>query len=370
MDVTINRDLLVREFGLARRLGERKSTLPVYSYARLEAEFDGIHVGATDGEAALEMLCEAAAVGEPGVTLVPIRTVHEIARAASADTVRLSTDGDKLLVQSGSFRSRLGVLPVSDFPAVPDTPLGVVQLPTAVLREAIEKTKFVVEASAERSHVNAAFGGTLLKLSKSGIEVVATDGYRIAHVQSNGLSAEPSAALVPRKGFDDLATVLAMDDAPETVGYATADGKAYFVTARRRFVTRLMDAKYPDYARVIPKPGPVSADVDRDAWLAVLRRVRLVSDQQTHRVQLAFSGGAVTASMESATVGAATEALPATVAGDGWETGFDSQYLTDFLAAAGAGTVRLSQATPVAGGLFQSIGGAVEYKYALMPMTK
>ena len=367
MDIRVNRTDLLRELGLARRLAERKATIPVYGYALLTPASDALNLYATDGESRFVTSCPVT-MEQGGQALVPVRMLHEMLRQSVADEVRLTQDGQRVKVAVGSFRSTLQTLEISDFPSMPETPKLEAMIGTAFLRAAIDRVRFVIEAGAVSPNQSYQHGA-LLDVTETVVALVSTDGRRVAVAETAHPGAAAAQALLPRKAVDDLAALLA--DADETeVTYAVDEVRAYFGIGRRLFATQLLAEKFPNYRRVVPpQKGEPEATVPRDLWLGAMRRVMLVSTEAARRATLALSRDAVTVSMRAADIGDATEPVPATVRGTAWEAGFDSACLTEFLEAAGTGDVRMEQATPTSPAAFRSDADGVRYTYVLMPMS-
>lgn len=367
MKIEVSREALARELGLARRLGERKALIPVYSYAKLTAVEGEVRLQSTDGEASLETGCAATTL-EPGETLVPTKTLHELVRMSSADQVTLaSAAGDRLTVTVGGFKSKLSALSLESFPTLHAWPETLVQLPTKMLKSAITRTIFVVEAASLKTG-NYYQHGALLRVDEKKLSFVATDGNQIAHVSMPHTAPLASKALLPRKGMNDLLTLLELDDAPEEIGYARDEGRAFFRVGLRQFVTRLIDAEFPKYERFVKPPVKHGVEANRAAWLAALRRVMVVSTERSIKVTLAIEDSTMTCSMNSADVGEAVEEVPVT-ADATWSAAFDSKHLSHYLSVAGADTVRFSQEGPKSGLLLQTQEDEIESIHALMPMA-
>lgn len=367
MNIEVPREQLARELGLARRLGERKALIPVYSYAKLTAVPGEVRIQSTDGEASLETGC-AANVTDAGEALVPTKTLHELVRMSNAEQVTLVSTSDRLNVTVGGFKSKLATLSLESFPVFAAWPEELVQLPAKMLRSAITKTRFVVEAASAKSG-NYWQHGALLVVDAAKLSMVATDGNQIAHVSMTHESPKASKALLPRKGMDDLLTLMDQDDAPDEIGYARDEARAFFQVGLRRFVTRLIDAEFPKYDRFVKPPKKHNAETDRDAWLSALRRVQVVSTERQFKVALSVEDGTLACSMVSADIGEASEQVPVAADGWKWEAAFDVKHLTNYLAVAGAGPVRLSQEHVKSGLLLQSTDDDVESLHALMPMA-
>lgn len=365
MNIRVNRADLERELGLARRLSDRKTTIPVYDYALLEPDAERLSITATDGESGFVTGCPVT-VEQAGRVLVPVRTLHEIAKAATAEEIRLVQDGARVRVMVGSFRSTLQTLPVDDFPVLSSAPPADTALPTVVLRAAIAKVRFVTEVGPS-SPMAPHMRGALLDVTADTMRLVGTDGRRLALVEAP-YAGEPMRAIISRRTLDDLAALLAESEEPQVL--CALDGsRLFFTVGRRLLISSVLDATYPAWERVVPaaNSGP-AVKVDRDVWLGALRRVMLVSTEQSMRVMLAMEAGLLTISMGGVEIGDAVEPMPAELAGNAWSVGFNARYLAEFLAAADGGLVMLEQKAPMAAGAFRTADGAVKYTYCLMPM--
>lgn len=370
MELQIPRADLARELGLARRVSERKTTIPVYAFTQFSASAEGfIDIAATDGECAFYSRLRSGDIAQLEVPslLLPTKTLHEIAKAATGDVVRIAVDGKAAAkVTCGNFKSSLQVMPSDDFPQLPAIPEEGVELHAKTLITSMGKTRFVVDSTAggERGFV---FGASFSFVDGKFV-VVATDGRRLAVVKT---PCEGSVidTIVPRKTMDDLVALLSVDDGPETVRYGRQDARVYFVAGSRTLVSRTIDGVFPPWGRIVPKVNAQShVDADRDIWLAALKRVSVLASEQSTKLRMTIEKGQITVALVNAQVGEASETLAAELMGDGWEAAFGVSYVTEFLNSAEPGSVRLSQSGPRGPGLFESSPGSVEHTYVLMPM--
>lgn len=371
MELVIQRAALVRELGLARRMSERKSTIPIFSFALFEpGTLGSVMISATDGESMLRTECEYAGDVPSGAFkfLAPVKALHEIARAATSESISLIPSPSRLKIKAGGFRSDLGVGIAEDFPPPPALPERTSRaIPATFLRSAISKVRFVMETASSVTS-QSFMHGALLELGAK-TRLIATDGRRIAVVVGNGDNGDEDKILIPRKAWDDLAAFLAADDAP-AITYARNESLMFFYTPTRQLITRQMAVEFPAWESFFKHSGMDTSsrvDVDRDALLAAVKRVMLVSTEDAMRVKLEISKGQIIASMVSAEVGEAAEPVPAELVGEGWVAGFDAAYIAEFLAESEGGTVALYDTKR--SGIFKAPPGDVEYTYLLMRMA-
>lgn len=366
MDIRLKRAELVRELGLARRLTDRRNVIPVYNYALLSCDDDRVAIAATDGESALRTTC-AATIAERGNMLVPVRTLHDIAKAAVGDDIHLVLNGHRIGIEAGSFLSKLQTADTNDFPNLPTTPVAYAFMPSAKLREAIARVKQVADTAA----VTAFMHGAQLELHPDNARLVATDGQRlaVADFETSNAPETDHKVLLPRKTLEDILALLSESDDGD-IAYAFDENRVFIICGERTLISRTVDGKFPEYDRILPKDAGVNAAaISREEWLSAMKRVMLVSTERATRVSLAISPGSMVVSMSSADVGEAVEPVPAEVVGDGWESWFHAKFLVDFLTSADAPLVRIEQKQPQTQALLTCISDVGQYRYVAMPMN-
>jgi DNA polymerase-3 subunit beta len=219
--------------------------------------------------------------------------------------------------------------------------------------------------------------GALLTVGDGKARLVSTDGRRLAVAETDLATNQTARLVLPRKGMDDLAALLSVDDAPDVVGFAQDESRAYFMIGQRRFVSRVMATKFPAYERIIPTKFEHDATVPREVWLAAMKRVMLVSNETTRKVRLVMDSEhgiantvdhTMTLSMESQ-IGSSDETFSLANLNGAWNTAFDARFLADFLAAADGPQVKFEHSGGRFGAKLSSDIGGMTYTYVLMPMS-
>lgn len=371
MDITINCAALVRELGIARKLGERKTTIPVYAFSKLEAvSSDGdraVALSATEGESAYQTRM-GATVHQPGTALIPTRTLHEIARNAPAAEIRLTHTPGKLRATSGKFAAQLPTLPADDFPDLPAPIPPLTHVPAAALAAALARVRFVVE-SASAKGATAFTHGACFEGDGATLSLIATDGYRIAKSTMPTAGAafvDPIAVTLPRKALADLSALLDVGDAEASVAYGTDGVRAYAQIGDRVYLTQVMDLAFVNYRRFVPKGTPEHRiEVDRDVLRGLLKRVTLVANDTAIRASFVCEGDTLRATMRSPEIGTVEDEVLVTVAGGRWSAFFDAKRLAEFAAAADAGLIVIGHNGPRDPASFTAPDG---YLYVMAPM--
>src|SRR3954453_653222 len=215
MEFAVSKSDLVRELGLTQGVVEKKTTIPILSNILLETEGDKIWLTATDLELGIRCSCPAR-VKKAGAGTIPARRLLDYVRLLSEGDVQIKTmDNHWAGIVSGRSRTRIAGMSRESFPELPTMPPVLAEMPIGVLGAMISKTIFSISTEESRFTLN----GALMVLKKGGIVMVATDGHRLAMVESTeelpGVNGAYR-ALLPRKAMTELQK-LAGDSDPAAI---------------------------------------------------------------------------------------------------------------------------------------------------------
>ena len=378
MELSVRRTELLRELQLFQGIVERKNTIPILANILVEGEKGAgeIKLVATDLEVGLRSRC-AAEVTTGGALTLPAKKLYEIVRALPETEIRITqSTAESVNVAAERFSSRIQTLPREDFPALPE-PTGTdsVSLSCEALREMVAKTQFAVTGEDTRYFLN----GALLVLTGTSMSLVATDGHRLALVSARrqGAAAEGDVTTVeddeevrvilPKKTLWELARLLG--DEHETILYERGENNLFFNIGERQLVSRVLDAQFPAYERVIPKGNDKRVEFERDRLTSAIKRVALLSSERSRAVKLEIDAGQVEISSSSSEVGEASEILSVEYTDKAVAVCFNAQYLLDFLAVADSESVALEFKDEMSQAVLSPLSTeGCNYTYVIMPM--
>jgi DNA polymerase-3 subunit beta len=342
---------------------ERRQTMPILSNLLLVVRDGVLSVTATDLEVELvaEGAVETAAIGE---TTVPGRKLHDIVRALPDGAgVEVALTGDRLSVKAGRSRFTLSTLAAADFPTIEDIAAkDTLELSAAALRELLQRTHFSMAQQDVRYYLN----GLLLETEGKTLRGVATDGHRLALAEL-GLetaTARPEQVIVPRKGVLELNRLLPGEGSVK-VTLGASHVRAQFDGLR--LTSKLIDGRFPDYGRVIPKNPPNVLIADRSLLRQALQRAAILSNEKYRGVRLQLEGNSVVIQANNPEQEEAVETVEVEYAGEALEIGFNVNYLLDALAAVEGEQVSLAVTDADASCLITQPGHD-EAKFVVMPM--
>jgi len=373
MKATIERATLLRCLSHVQSVVERRNTIPILSNVLIEADAGGmLRVMATDLDLQVVESLSAVSVESPGSITVSAHLLFDIARKLpDGSQVSLETGDNRMAVKAGRSRFSLPTLPRDDFPVIVEGDLPTsFEVPAKVLAELIDRTRFAISTEETRYYLN----GIFLHVSDEDspvLKAAATDGHRLARftiAQPEGAAGMPD-VIVPRKAVAELRKLL--DEAPEgNVLVDLSPSKIRFTLGGEGGVvltSKLIDGTFPDYSRVIPTGNDKLLKLDPRSFFEGVDRVATIATEKTRAVKMGLEPDKVTLSVTSPDNGTATEEVAADYSSDGFEIGFNANYLKDILSQIEGDTVELHLADPGAPTLIRKDEKSPAL-YVLMPM--
>ena len=251
MKFSISRDALLKPLNLVAGVVERRQTLPILANVLMVLDGDRLSLTGTDLEVELVGRVQLPQRGESGEVTVPARKLVDICKSLpEGSDIQFSVQESKVTVKSGRSRFTLSTLPAREFPNVEDS-MGTHQftLKQGELKRLIERTGFAMAQQDVRYYLN----GMLWELNSKQLRVVATDGHRLAmctlpdKVDIDG----DTQVILPRKGVLELSRLLLEEDAEIVIVIGSNHMRA--TTNDFTFTSKLVDGKFPDYQRVLPR---------------------------------------------------------------------------------------------------------------------
>lgn len=333
MNIEIPRSELVPALGIVSGVVERRQTLPILGNLLLRASSGEVLIRGTDLE--LEIGTTARAdCDEDGEVTVPARKFVDICRALPESArVRVRADQERALVSAGRSRFSLSTLPAGDFPSLE---LGEAELAlevsSSVLKRLLEKTAFAMAQQDVRYYLN----GVLLEVGAHELTAVATDGHRLAKmtqsvdtgfVEDNGRRQ----VILPAKTVVELKRLLTLHEG--SVRIELSDRTIRVAFGDTVLVSKLVDGRYPEYQRVIPRDLPRRAVLDRDVLRAALQRAAILSSEKYKGVRVSFTSGALGLQAHNPEKEQADDEIEMEYDGDSVVIGFNVAYIVDVLQA-------------------------------------
>jgi DNA polymerase-3 subunit beta len=311
-------------------------------------------------------------VATPGKVLVPGKLLADISRSLPNKPVTIQLDGTRVLVNAGSAKFTLPVLPIQEYPNLPEMPEALGTIDAELFNQAVAQ----VSTAAGKDDSLPSLTGVHVEVNGENITMAATDRYRLAVRELSFSPARPNTeavALIRARTLHDAAKTLAT---AKNVNIALApassnDRLAGFQTESKSTTTRLLDGTFPPYRHLLPQESLTTTVIEVAPFLEAVRRVALVTDK-TIPLKLTFTGNSVTLEAGGGDEAQANEVFEINKTGEDLSIAFNPNYLLDGLHAISAPYAQISFNTASKAAILMGKPSldavAVDnFKYLLMP---
>jgi len=344
---------------------ERRHTLPILANVLIRKTGSQIQLTTSDLE--IQIRTTATLDGDEGsfTTTVGARKLIDILRSMPSDQqVSLESSQNKLILKGGKSRFTLQTLPAEDFPLVQEAAnFGpVFSVPQKTLKALLSQVSFAMAVHDIRYYLN----GILFVAEGKQLSLVATDGHRLAFSSATlDVEVPRQEVILPRKTVLEMQRLLS--DKEGAIEMQFAGNQAKFSFEGMEFVTKLVEGKFPDYNRVIPKNHKNIITLGRATLLASLQRTAILTSEKFKGVRLNIEPGTLRVASNNAEQEEAVDELDIDYGGDAIEIGFNVTYLIDALANMNQDMVKIELADSNSSALL-TIPDDAAFKYVVMPM--
>ncbi len=369
MEFSVSKADLVRELSLSQGVVEKRTTIPILSNVLVEAREDRIHLTATDLELGIRSTCPARITKEGAGTLPVRRLLDYVRLLPDVDLSFKFLENNWASLTCGRSRTRIAGMSRESFPELPQMPEVLAEIPVAILSSMISKTIFAISPEESRFTLN----GALLLLKNGGAVMVATDGHRLAHVETEaeipGL-ATPYRALLPKKAMGEILKLVQEAGSSANIRFAGDENHLFFQFGDRLLISRKLTGTFPDYERVLPKEHRNAVTLPREEVRSAIERVSQFADERSRAIRIQLCPGEVKFYSSVSETGESEESVPADYEGSSVEIGFNAQYLLEFLRATSEEKVSFNFKDPHSAAEIRPAGetDGYHYRYVLMPM--
>jgi len=382
MRLSISRDQLLKPLQQVAGVVERKHTMPILANVLFRVQNDEISFTGTDLEVELvaTQKLQTGQLSQAGEITIPCRKLLDICKSLPVGaTIELSLDENKLIIKSARSRFSLATLPAQDFPSLEeDAGAFSLNISQRNLKRLIEKTAFAMAQQDVRYYLT----GMLFEVSNNQLRTVTTDGHRMALFDASAQAAasEKIQVIVPRKGVQELQRLLSDEDSalhltfgnnhlqvtlPIHAGKKKDDEST--IEGWVSFTSKLIDGKFPDYQRVLPRGGDKVVLVSHEDFRQALQRVAILTNEKYKGVRFSLKNNELCIQANNPEQEEAREELAIEYSGDVLEIAFNVQYLLDVLSVLEGTNTKLILSDANASILVQETDNQ-DAVYVVMPM--
>jgi DNA polymerase III subunit beta len=363
---------------LVSRVVPSRPSHPVLANVLLVADADLQQVRLTGFDLSLGVQTSFGAQVEAGGTLtLPAKLLGDIVSRLPDGDVVLDNSGDEAIVSltSASGRYQVRGMGAEDYPELPTLDDGeVAHLSADALIEGLRGSLFSTSGDESKQVLT----GVHITAEADGLEFAATDGHRLAVVQSidsaeDSQGAESEAlkfdVTVPAKALRELERMIQLNPANAAIAVRFDQGQLIFEWANQRLTSRLLEGQYPNYRQLIPRQFSRQMTLDRRLFSTSLERIAVIADQRNSIVKLTLDSvkQELVLSVDAQDVGNGREVMPAQISGEDLEIAFNVKYLLEGLKAFNTADVQMQFNTSTSPAIVTPLGG-MKMTYLVMPV--
>lgn len=366
--VNITKSVLIKALSHVQTVVERRNVVSILSNVKISADSNGfLELTATDMGIVITEKIQVQ-VAHPGEFTVSAHMLFDIVRKLDENfDVKLTITKEAptiLSISSGKSHFELSTLAVQEFPVIDSDDFSHnFTISVTKFKELIDKTKFAICNESTRYNLNGMhlrFDGVL--------NAVTTDGHRLSIVQVNEISdlTDFPQIIIPKKTVIEIRKVV--DESKDDIKISLSSRKIQFVCGDVTMISKLVDARFPDYTSLIPRDNNIKIEVDAKLFTKAIDRVSTITDEKFRGIKLSIQQEAITftANSEFGGSGEETISIKSNVS-EKIEIGFNARYLLEGMTVITGDKVLLSLKDSFSSILIEDSDDE-SFKYILMPM--
>ncbi|HEY9901446.1 MAG TPA: DNA polymerase III subunit beta [Candidatus Sericytochromatia bacterium] len=387
---------------LVSRAVPSRPTHPVLGNVLVTADTETQQVRLTAFDLSLGIQTSFTATVEAGGEItIPAKLLNDIVSRLPGGEITLedkageTDDGDSLIVTltSASGRYQMRGMGAQEFPELPQVKAGVaVHLSVEALTQGLGGSLFATSSDETKQVLT----GVHLTMQQDSLEFAATDGHRLAVVQTTNQNAdeEEQAGVadntsqleftLPARALRELERMVGMCQSTDTVMLHFEQGQIVFQAGEQaiaeehptpllplgyRLTSRTLEGQYPAYRQLIPRQFQRQITIERRQLLSAVERIAVLADQKNNIVKFSIDSinQQLSLSVEAQDVGSGRESMPAQISGDSLEIAFNVKYLIDGLKALSTSDIQMQMNTADTPVILTPLGG-LKMTYLIMPV--
>ncbi len=366
MKFNIEQNQLITPLQLVSGAVEKRQTLPVLANLLLKIESGNLTITATDLEIEISVKLKLDGEYLEGDITVPARKLVDICRSLSPTAmIDFNLTEGKLKIQSGRSRFTLTTITAQEFPNIEDSVFTTrFEIASQTLKELLDKTQFAMAQQDVRYYLN----GMLIEIDGDKLLTVATDGHRLALsklVLNQSVTDTLVQVIVPRKGVMEASKLMSSTDSISII--ELNNNHIRITLGGFIFTSKLIDGRFPDYDKVLPKNAERILISDRESIREAFSRASILCNEKFRGVRLTLNKDRLMISANNPEQEEAEIEMDVEYDDQEMEIGFNVSYLIDALNAIKSPSVKFNLGDSNSSVLIESSEDS-DSLYVVMPM--
>jgi DNA polymerase III subunit beta len=367
MKLVLFQENFSKALNLANRFISSRTQLPILENFLFKAEKDGfLKISATNLETGINLKL-AAKVIKTGEICVPARVLTEFVSSLPSGKIELLQTDNKLEVKTDKFSSEFLGISTSEYPAMPEkTKSKEIVFEKDSLLKAIAQVCFSASADDSRPILT----GVLFTVRDNKLLLVSTDGYRLSLktlTKAPFLETEEG-LVIPAKTLLDLSKVIDLEDEENiSLNINKKSNQLVFTLGETEVISQLIGGEYPDFERIVPKSGKITATLDSKEFLQAVKISSIFAKESANIIKLKFSKNSLEITSNTSQVGTNKNTISAEVEGGEIEVAFNFRYLLEFLNTVKEETLEVKMESNLSPVLFEYLEDK-DFCHIIMPV--
>lgn len=365
MKFTISREAFLQPLQLVSGAVERRHTLPILANVLIKVSEGALWLTGTDLEVELISSVKLENASVDGEITVPAKKLLDICKGlADGSEITFTVDGAKAVIKAGRGRYSLSTLSADDYPNLEDWE-GETEFEISCddFKRLIDSTHFSMAQQDVRYYLN----GMSLETEPGLIRTVATDGHRLALCRKayDANQLPERQVIIPRKGVMEISRLI--ESSTKMIKIQMGANHLRLFSSDFIFTSKLVDGRFPDYRRVLPKEGDKTILASKDVLKDAFSRASILSNEKFRGVRLNLSNNELKITANNPEQEEAEEIVDVDFQGEDLEIGFNVAYLIDVFNSLKSNTVKISLSDANASALIEDEKDDAAL-YVIMPM--
>lgn len=371
MKTIIDQQSFLEIVARAQSVIEKKSTRPILENVLINVKDNVLTLSATDLRISLTQNCPCSSERNGSISLAG-RKLYEIIKEMPSGELTLELKENEWVTISGQKTTfHLPGTPSDEFPSIPETPDRFVSLKSDVFDRMVTKTLFAVSNDETRIYLCGVYFREFVNDSgETVLKTVSTDGHRLSLVDTKAgeaLGLFEDGVIIPKKGVAEMRQIMSSTASGE-LKIACSDQRLFAVADGVSLSVTLIDASFPNYQQVIPAITGEGVQVNCENLKNALKRVSILSDQETKSVLMEISGNEMKLISDTPSQGDARETIEVKYKGPDLKVAFNANYLMDILKVMDDEYMRMEIRDSLSPALFLGTEKDSEFLSVVMPM--
>ena len=272
MKIKVTQEKLSKALNNVSRIAANKVSLPILNNVLVRVSNKKVSLTTTNLDMAIVDYLPVSS-SEDGVITVPARLLAEfISNLPKGETIELTSKDDKITISAGRYSSVINGAPADDFPELPE----ISEKNAVIYKMSIEDFKTSISEviiASSNDLTRPALTGVYFNTNEESLAIAATDGYRLAEKKIINKIESEVKAIVPTSSLQEA--LRAISDEMEEIEISFNEDLVRFRLGEIEIISKLIDASFPDYTKLIPKDNNIKVVLNRDELVRVTKLAAL-----------------------------------------------------------------------------------------------